>query len=440
VAREFNRLEENPPQVDLNGQEIGYHESDYWDPIAASIHRMGGSGNFIWIDNKRGENSSIAATPPFDGGYIQRATAVESGVFTFVEDSWVNANEVRGMATKLGLPNGPFPASPGHFNDDERCGSTIRDWIGVEVGPVIQSDETVEVLGHVGCFIADQDPQMFGGRPLVNPGLIGDREQRTLEKSASLITRSHVVIGDGRASDGWGTDVLYVNGMIRPAGLLKKPEIEAAIPDPDLAGAIYFDLERNCLRVAVPFMRHRGQPNEQKGLMWRDLAFVAPKDGEAEENLVKPDPSLEGVNLNNWEADKQVDFFDKAGKAAEQSDSPFLAPDMSIITVDGKLPRGADVTLIFNNARANHFEQATFKLAWKRVSGGQHGRYGRGEVPWTPISSASYTVNAATRTVEISGIDFGRPGPDGATGEDMLVQIMAVTSRGYTTGAAFQVF
>jgi hypothetical protein len=42
--------------------------------------------------------------------------------------------------------------------------------------------------------------------------------------------------------------------------------------------------------------------------------------------------------------------------------------------------------------------------------------------------------------VEISGIDFGGPGPDGATGEDMLVQIMAVTSRGYTTGAAFQVF
>jgi hypothetical protein len=62
VAREFNRLEENPPQVDLNGQEIGYHESDYWDPIAASIHRMGGSGNFIWIDNKERRNSSIAAT------------------------------------------------------------------------------------------------------------------------------------------------------------------------------------------------------------------------------------------------------------------------------------------------------------------------------------------------------------------------------------------
>lgn len=75
-------------EVEKIGQEAGYHEDDFWNPLTAIIYRMAGSGNFIWVDNKKAPfNASTATTEPKAAGYIDEAVAVDSGVFTLVQGS-----------------------------------------------------------------------------------------------------------------------------------------------------------------------------------------------------------------------------------------------------------------------------------------------------------------------------------------------------------------
>jgi hypothetical protein len=451
VGRRINTIEafqDIEPNVDVIGLENGYHEDDYWDPVAVNLHRMAGSGNFIWIDNKKDGNlSSIALgaenpTPPFESGFINRAVSVEGGVFSFVENSWINVNEARGVSMGIHTLGGPFQTTPGYFALDERCGSKIRSWVGFEVRPPLYDVQTnVKVDNYIGMYIADQTPELMGGNPILSPTLVDAGASPTVYTSASLIAASHAAIGDGRTgpNDPWDQDIILLNGVTIFASHVNPPKPNPNVPDAEIAGATYFDLTRNCLRVAVPMLRNVGQANEQKALIWRDLPFTDFKAGDAESNLVRSDPSLANVNLANVGPNLLNQANDGAKAAAVDGTSPFIRPQMEAITTNGEILSNEPVVLIFNNIPARHFAAANFKLAWQRLDGGKNGRYRLGGVPWSTIDSADYTIDSNMLQISITGVNFAAPGPHGESGEGMIVQIMATTAENYTLGTSFRI-
>lgn len=456
---------------DKVGQEIGYHEDDYWDPRPASVYRLAGSGHFVWFDNKKiAENSAIATTAPFNAGYVARAVAVETGLLAFVEGSWVNVDQARGFSTFLGGGTGAFPTSPNYFTPDERCGSVIRDWAGIEImAPFV--DPEIEVRSAAGIIVADQDPEGDGGDPPLNAAVFsaaaadGSMAKRapsapepfSVETRASAIFRGPVVVGDASANaerTGWDVDVLHVNGAIRLAALSEPPALGSRVPDAEAAGLLYFDLKRNCLRVSTPLVINEGTRAQQSVLIWRDLPFGALQSGDAARHAVRPvaDGAVQARRASLDERSLQAGH-EGAKRVAERGVSPYAQPRMEIMPAAAGAKRmGPEpVTLLFNALPREHFDPSGFRLAWRRLAGGQAGgRYRQGEVPWTPIDPKLFRVefvNAslpgdAQRTVvpqvTLKGIDFAGPAPDGFRGDGMLVQLMAVTATGSTTGASFR--
>jgi hypothetical protein len=435
------------------GREVGYHEDDLWDIRPASIYRLTGSGNFIWVDNKKLPYSCYLAlhnaVGPNNAGYIERASAVESGIISFVKDSWVNVNEVRGFSTFLTLFEGPFQASNGYFTFlNDRCGSTVRDWVAIEAMPMLK-DCTIRLLSGTGMMLADQDPCTMGGSARLATSLIGS-EAHSAENFATAIIRGDTVIGDGSIEEnpkGWNINTLYVHGGIKLQGFTQSPKLADSAPAAEAGGMMYFDLTRNTVCVSTPILLNAGTENEKRGIVWKDLAFI--NDSEIEQE--NQNDRIVTRSGNSFAAQEVSQGFEEAKEAAVKGLSPYIQPHMKVVALEGGVLQNSPVSILFNPIPKSHFDKSKFKLAWKRVATGQKGKNGQGSMSWQVIPSDKYSINFVSLgdannpnftfvpELVIEGVDFAMRGPDGYTGEKTLIQLMAVTAEGCVCGASFLV-
>jgi len=279
-----------------------FAEDENWSPAGAEVADMTGASGNAFLDNKRlnyegdemsqiieyGDNSPYGLSLPHDPGFIYQAQGLRSLVGTFMQNSWVNVYRATGVFTRLvllhGYPTNCPNGSEGPDGESTADDSTIRDWRGMSIEPALrQKDEGLErianVLGHIGIFIDEQNPNATPGKPLDNP-LIADESANGVyhpEYHASLVTRSSVVIGDACNDNtsqtsllgGYNTDVLHIHDTVRLLPRCAAPTFEK-VALYDLPGLMYFDEARNCLRVAV---RHF-DPGVGTHIIWREIPFV----------------------------------------------------------------------------------------------------------------------------------------------------------------------
>jgi hypothetical protein len=414
---------------------MGYKEDDLWAPVPANLGALVGTTGHVFIDNKLTEYlTPLAATAPFYSGFIDFVAGVRANIIANVEDSWVNINQVVAYDANL-LFMDMWERDPNSKTcGDERCGSTIRQYTGVRINPIVDTDPECQVqidvrVGVAVADLADSDGMLASN---LHPLLATDDlavEPKLATNNASIVADGRVVLGDGRsnlAQTGFSTDVTHIRDVLRLEARTEPPVFTEDVPAADRVGLIYFDAARGSLRVSVPY----GSPSTGD---WKDAA-VAWVDIALATDAIDPARDVVGARGAALEADNAGLHagLESGRQAFARREGAFIRPTAEVIAPeDWSSPEAQSVTMILAG-----FEPSQTRVYWRLRATDPRGVTGTSWALATNLvlGEVSGVGETALATLPFQNFVSGRTIPH----RGQVVELMAVDARtGQGAGGAF---
>jgi hypothetical protein len=406
----------------MDGRQAAIKEDDRWAPAPAVVNYMAGTTNQAWVDNKRVgfciDNGTPNQTPqcqlpsPEDqgrniAGKVGYAVGTRAAVIAGIKKSWVNVDMARGVTANLIVAES-LDGPNGYFCGDERIGSRIGSWIGIESGPIFYDLCKTKIHTATGAMIADMSPLSGGGAPAMalpdgepTAGMASSHEAHT-----SLIARGEVIVGDGATDDmqNYDTDVLHVKDVIRLAGRKSPPTFSDTTPPSERVRLLYYDITRNALRISLAMEREEPHDWRDAEVVWVDVATA--------DDRITPNDVVGNRRPSQLEPAEIIDQTLIAGGLAAAGISQFLEPRVSVV-VSTPADLSGD-TLVPCCFFLTGFQGKTPRIMWKRIGSGPNKE---GELGW---QEAPCDINA-TSDPELGmlnvALPLGMPGTVGLPGQ-----------------------
>lgn len=385
IGRPIVGLDDNgDPTGPVDARLQSRKEDDIYDIKPAVVDQLIGSEQTVYVDNKKLE--------PFSEPQIQTALSLYSCLIALGKASWVNANKARPIQVNFEVDD-RFESRPGQT--DFRPESRVGRYVGIEVNnPDLQTAPDGLIESCVGAVVFANAHYALPpeNRSMMDSSLSKSQTVCYPEKKVAMIARGDVVVGDSTAPagnvSGFDTSILEINGGIHLSPRASSPALDSKVAPPHRAGLVYFDAQRNALRVSVAAPVSTVGGEKQGSADWRQTEVAWVDVGLDTESIVPSrdiaggpkEPGRAAFSLAAATRDTVIESLESARTLAVSGVSPYLRPSARVIPPPNPLKAaalGQPTTLLMSGfdglprifwRRAGVNHQGDFTSSWREIS------------------------------------------------------------------------
>lgn len=307
-------------------------EDDIYDIAPAIVDSLIGTESTVYIDNNKNDNIT---------GKLGCASPIWLNFITLAKQSWINVNKLRGIQVNFYCADNALTCA----GTNQREGSKVENYVGVEISAPDNVPSGL-INSAIGLKIGDgkhysMPPQLA---TLVDKSLDEANMAAIPERKVAILAHGNVIVGDPDSSgsfrkSGYDTSILDVNGAVHMSPRMGPPAFDRRVAPSHRAGLVYFDVQRNALRVSVAAPVSAVGGEKQGSADWRQTEVAWVDVGLDTESIVPSrdiaggpkEPGRAAFSLAAATRVTVIESLESARTLAVSGESPYLRPRVRVL-------------------------------------------------------------------------------------------------------------